>query len=151
MSRFPLSITPRVLRVGLPCLLLCVGLTGCGVSTVEVTGTVRYNGKPLSSGTIQFLGADGVPSAATIQKDGTYCARITPGTVKVIVSSVDEVRLTEYTARSASARGRATPAPPAPAQQFSKIPQRYSDWTTSGLTLAVEGDRTVQDLDLTGK
>jgi hypothetical protein len=146
MTHLFVPTRPRVLTTGLLALALCAGLTGCGQSTVEVTGTVRYNGKPLSSGAIQFLGADGVPCAAPIQKDGTYSIRLAHGTAKVIVSSVDEARLTRFTVQSAKAGGRTAPAP---AQKFSAIPQRYADWATSGLTLVIEGDRTEQDFDLT--
>jgi hypothetical protein len=133
---------------GLLTLLLCVMLTGCGSAKVEVTGTVRYYGKPLPYGTIQFLGTDGIPYAAPIQPDGTYTLLAPTGPAKVIVSCVDEARLNHFTAMSSGRGGRTVP-PPMPATKFSQIPQRYADWNTSGLTAVVEPGGTAQDFALT--
>ena len=149
MNRFSWLNSPRAGRTGLLALLVCVPLTGCGAGTAEVTGTVRYNGKPLPSGTVQFLGSDGVPHSAPIQADGTYTVRVPVGPTKVIVSCVDETRLNQFTARSADRNGRATPAPPAGG--FSLIPQRYADWDASGLAVRVERGRTVQDFALVAR
>jgi hypothetical protein len=146
MSCFSRLSRPRAGLAGL-LVLLCVPTTGCGSGTAEVTGTVRYNGKPLPSGTVQFLGSDGVPHSAPIQADGTYTARVPVGPAKVIVSCVDETRLNQFTARSADRNGRGAPVPPAGG--FSLIPQRYADWNSSGLTVTIESGRTVQDFALT--
>jgi hypothetical protein len=48
---------------------------------MDVCGTVRYEGKALSSGTIPFLGSDGATYPATIGSDGTYRARVRVGEV----------------------------------------------------------------------
>jgi hypothetical protein len=148
MNRFLWLDRPRAARAGLLALLLCATLTGCGANRAEVTGTVRYNGKPLPYGTIQFLGSDGVPCSGPIQPDGTYSVQVPAGPAQVIVSCVDEARLNQFTAQMASGRGRAAP-PPRSAQSFSLIPQRYADWNSSGLTLSVEHGKNVQDFALT--
>ncbi len=131
-------------------LVLCLWMTGCGPSQGEVAGTVRYNGKPLPSGTIQFLGQDGVPYSGKIQPDGSFSVQVPVGEAKVIVSCVDEERLTRFTTQMASNRGRVTAPPPAD-KKFSLIPQRYADWNTSGLTVVVESGKTVQDFALTSR
>jgi hypothetical protein len=135
-------------RAALLALLLCVPAVGCGAGTGEVSGTVRYNGKPLPSGTIQFLGADGIPCAARIQPDGTYSVQLPPGPTRVIVSCVDEARLNRAVNKSAARNGRMANTA-APDGNFSLIPQRYSDWDASGLTVQVQPGPTTQDFNLT--
>ena len=138
------------LRPGLAgaALLLCALVAGCGSGRGEVRGAVRYNGRPLSFGTIQLLGQDGIPRAAKIQPDGTFSVQAPPGEAKVIVSCVDEARLTAFTVEAAAGHDRASP-PPLPNGDFSLIPQRYTDWNASGLTVRVQSGKTVQDFDLT--
>jgi hypothetical protein len=148
MERFCSSGRRRAGRAALLALLLGTSLTGCRPGQGEVSGTVRYNGRPLPFGTVQFLGRDGVPYAAAIQPDGTFSARVPAGEAKVIVSCVDEPRLTSYTGQLASSRGRVAPRGPAPGN-FSLIPTRYADWDASGLTVQVRRGGTVQDFDLT--
>jgi hypothetical protein len=138
------------LRPGQAALLAVVlaSLAGCSSGMGEVTGTVRYNGKPLPFGTIQFLGQDGIPCSSQIQPDGTFCALVPVGEAKVIVSCLDETRLNRMHGQLAAGRGRV--APPALASgNFSLIPRRYTDWDASGLTVRVERGKRTQDLSLT--
>jgi hypothetical protein len=143
--------------------LVCASVTGCGSGRGEVTGVVRCNGKPLPFGTIQFLGEDGVPHAAAIQPDGTFCVEMPAGEAKVIVSCVDEERLSRFTSQRAAAAhgsdpvgarrtgpsGQGAARPPVSSGNFSLIPQRYADWDASGLMVLVKRGKTVQDFDLT--
>jgi hypothetical protein len=139
----------RPARAALLALLLGVSVAGCGPGKGEVSGTVRYKGRPLSSGTIQFLGPDGVPCAATIQPDGSFAAQVTAGEAKVIVSCVDEPRLTGLTKQlAAGGPGRAAPPRVPSGGNFSLIPLRYGDWDASGLTVLVDRGGTRQDFDL---
>jgi hypothetical protein len=147
MDLFQWSNRLRPARVVLAALLLCASGTGCDSGQEEVRGTVRCNGLPLPSGTIQFLGPDGVPHAGTIQPDGTYSVEVPVGEAKAIVSCLDEARLNLALGRPAGHESRATP-PPLPAEGFSRIPQRYADWDVSGLTVLVEPGGTVHDFDL---
>jgi hypothetical protein len=139
----------RLGRAGLLALLLCVPVTGCGPGRGEVSGTVRYNGKPLPFGAIQFLGPDGVPCSGPIQPDGTFSVQVPTGEAKVIISCVDEARMNRFSGQLAAGReGRAAP-PPSSSANFSLIPQRYTDWNTSGLSVLVGRGKTVQDFALT--
>ncbi len=131
-------------------LLLGVSAVGCGGGVAEVRGTVRYNGKPLPHGTIQFLGTDGVPHAAIVGADGTYCVRLPAGPAKVIVRCVDEKRLAAFTTQLAGRPGRVAP-PRMPSGGFSLIPTRYADWETSGLTVTIEPAAAAQDFNLTSR
>jgi hypothetical protein len=135
-------------RVVLPGLVLSVALAGCGPGQAEVSGTVRYKGKPLPSGTIQFLASDGLIYPGTIQSDGSFAVRVPAGEAKVLIRCVDEERLSRFTARQAGKSGRIA-APAAAAGSFSLIPQRYADWGTSHLAVRVERVKTTQDFDLT--
>ena len=126
--------------------LLCA-ITGCGSGVAEVSGTVRYDGKPLAAGTIQFLGQDGIPRAGKIQPDGTFSVGVPAGEAKVIVSCVDEDRLSRSAAKLVGRGGRAAP-PPSSYGSFSLIPGRYADWNASGLTVVVRPGKTVQDFAL---
>jgi len=65
---------------------------GCGkptVHTVEVKGKVTLDGKPLESGSIKFIAANGeTPSGGGfITNGGSYVAQVPPGKKKVLVIS----------------------------------------------------------------
>jgi hypothetical protein len=136
--------------------LLAIGLgaalTGCGSSVGELHGIVRYNGKPLEQGNIQFLAKDGIPRTARLGPNGAFTVTVPAGTAKVMVVSMDERQLGSFT-RALAGRGgpggRAAP-PRMPKGNFSRIPQRYGDWNTSGLTVEVASGTTVHDFTLTG-
>jgi len=55
-------------------LLLVAGLAGCGSKQAKVYGTVTYQGKPLPSGTVLFVGPKNQGDSAVIQPDGTFKA-----------------------------------------------------------------------------
>jgi hypothetical protein len=147
MNRLTLSITvgPHGLAAALLC---CVLLTGCGSGRGEVSGTVTCDGKPLPFGTIQFLGADGIPYAGTIGPDGTFSVQVPVGQAKVIVSCLDEAQQKQIASQLMAARGRT--APPRPISgKLSLIPLRYAGWETSGLTIPVVSGANQQDFNLT--
>jgi hypothetical protein len=150
MDRLRSPNCPRPWRTVLLAVVLGAALAGCGSGQAEVSGTVRYNGKPLTHGTIQFLGPDGIPYAGTIQADGTFCVRVPVGQAKVIVSCVDESKLNRLTSKAAGSQNRTAPASTS-AASLSLIPQRYADWNASGLTVLVKSGQTVQDIALTSQ
>src|SRR4051812_44690714 len=80
-----LSLLPK--NLGLAALLV-LGVSGCG-GTATVSGKVTYNGRPVTSGTVVFMDADGRPSPpAYIQADGTYSASNVPvGAVRVAIDN----------------------------------------------------------------
>ena len=65
--------------------LLVLALVGCGSATV--TGTVTYNGQPISKGKITFLGVEENSTAVgTDIENGKYTLKdIAPGTKKVSI------------------------------------------------------------------
>jgi hypothetical protein len=121
---------------------------GRGPGLADVTGRVRYKGKALSSGTIQFLGSDGATYPAKIGADGAYRVRVRVGDAQVLVSCVDEARMVEHLQKlSDFTRGNETGAAPE-SRSFSLIPEEYAAWGTSGLKVTIRGGKDSHDFDL---
>jgi hypothetical protein len=68
--------------------------TGCGpkgIKKLTVTGKVSYKGQPVTAGILQFTGANGSYSAASIQPDGTYIITdVVPDEVKVSIQEAPQ-------------------------------------------------------------
>jgi hypothetical protein len=114
----------------------------------DVSGTVRYKGKALGGGTIQFLGSDGAAYPATIGADGAYRVRVRVGEAAVLVSCIDEGRMVEHL-QKLSDFTRGTKAGGAPeSRSFSLIPGKYGAWDTSGLKVTIQAGKNTHDFDL---
>lgn len=124
------------------CVCLLAGLfgaVGCGKTEApraQVSGDVKYQGKPLPVGTVAFVSGTGEVVETGPIKDGRYTvARAPVGEVKVSVT---------------------TPPPPSAMQMRQKVegkkmegsvavvavPSRYNDPGSSGLTYTVTGEKT---------
>jgi len=131
---------------------------GCGSSAVDVSGTVRHQGKPIVFGTVVIIGSDGLPRSGAIQPDGSFTvANVKAGPAKVCVSSPRPPGLAvegtkKKTGRDADLDER-RPADadatvsPAIAKGWFPLPNIYGDPLTSGLTTDV-APGTPLDLDL---
>ncbi len=101
------------------------------LGTVPAAGTVTYKGKPLASGTVQFVPAKGRPASGTI-KDGNFILSTykeedgaIPGKHQVGVTSTKE-----------------TPSKIAgadPKVEFI-VPANFTDYSSSGLEVEVPAD-----------
>ena len=60
------------LRVAVGLLVCMVGCGPAGPDMGQVTGSVSFEGLPVTAGTVQFWPESGRPSRATISEDGTY-------------------------------------------------------------------------------
>jgi hypothetical protein len=145
-------MTPRRLLLALAGLAAALA-AGCGPALADVSGTVKYKGKALSGGTIQFLGSDGATYPAKIGSDGTYRARVRVGEAQVLVSCVDEARMVEYLKKLSDAAGgnKTGAAPKAQIPKglsFSLIPEKYAAWGTSGLKVTIKTGKNTHDFDL---
>lgn len=112
------------------CLAVCgAALAGCsGRRTkpgyVKVRGVVHYDGKPLQRGSVLFAPAVlGDSGASFIGSDGSFSVMLAPGDYSVAVRSYDDDA-------TIAEGGEYTPP-------TSLIPDRYTDATESGLTIAV--------------
>jgi len=124
--------------------------TGCGSSGPtmgRVSGTVKFNGQPLTKGTVTFIATDGKNPNATgaLDSSGRYTLQTTePGDGAVVGSY--KVAISDA---NAEAMNTAMPGMPAPVQK-SAIPKTYLDANTSTLTATVEAGGNTKNFDLTG-
>ena len=83
-----LSKPSRAVRFG-ALLVLAAAAGGCGKSTATLSGTVTYRGRPVTSGEVVFLAADGRTVAhAPIGPDGYYTVQgVPPGQARVAVDN----------------------------------------------------------------
>lgn len=69
-------------------LCCAIAIAGCSQPTSTFTGAVSYQGRPVTSGVVYFLGPDMRMGMGTIQDNGTYIATDVPvGEVRVSFQS----------------------------------------------------------------
>jgi hypothetical protein len=129
---------------GLAVAALALALVGCGgVSTTNVSGVVKLNGKPLNSGTIAFTGPTNYVASANIDQDGSYEIGNAPiGDVTVTITSSAPVG-DEPEEGADPIKKRPSKSP-----EGISIPKRYSKPATSGLGFKVTANMT-KDFELT--
>lgn len=116
-------------------------LAGCGRSWGEVSGTVRYQGKPLPKGSITFYDEANQSLTSAINADGSYnVSKVATGKVKVAVS------LPMYIAMQGDTKGMARMA--AERRTLPNLPVRYADAEKSGLDREVKSGSQTIDFDL---
>ncbi len=124
------------------CLLL-VFVVGCGKSKGTISGTVKFKGTPLTSGTVLFHGPDGYVDSTSISATGEYRLENFP---------VGEARITVVTQRYEKVEPSGGPSAPGGARKevkgFVAIPKKYSDPDRSGLTWTVQKGPQQRDIDL---
>ena len=155
--------------------LTFVGCQQSGNSAFPVTlsGKVTYNGSPVGGGLITVFTADGTPIQVPIGPDGSYLADNLPEgpvTVAVNTESVNPNKKTEdyrgqgggnaakygmkMAAPSAAPKGGA-PKSPAPEgaggahATYVKIPAKYANKETSGLSTTLKKGKQTYDISLT--
>jgi hypothetical protein len=132
-----MHIRSRAARWAAAALLLALA-AGCG-GPRTVSGTVSYNGKPLTRGQISFVGSGGKSASGTINADGTYVVTDVPaGEVTATVVSY-------YV--EGEAKFGLTPLKSAPPMK-SAIPTKYNDPKTSGLVYLVDARKKTIDVEL---
>lgn len=111
-------------------------VVGCnhGGATKTVTGAITYQGKPVTSGLINFMPEKGQPLGGGIASDGTYSTSLPPGKYQVRIDA---------------------PAPlpegfkegmPMPKLGPPLVPEKYANFASSGLTATVS-DESRQTID----
>lgn len=144
ISRY-LPFSLRKYRVGFVQAVMFVFLItvwGCGdghPARSAVTGTVSYNGKPLSIGSLVFIPVSGGPPAqGKIDRDGNYYMGtfdeddgVIPGSYKVMITALT----------SPGGSGLPEDAVDGNAGPVSMIPEWYGDMEKSGLLVMVEPDK----------
>lgn len=137
---------PRVATgaVFLALMLLTAGCGSSGPEMARVSGTVTYQGQPLETGTISFISTDPArPNAnGTLGPGGTYELQTREpsdgaelGEYQIAISDIDP-----------DAMNSALPGEPL--ELTSKIPEKYQNPATSGLTRTVERGSNTFDFEL---
>jgi hypothetical protein len=145
--------------------MVAVPLSGCGKGKGPVTGTVTVDNRPIRSGQLTFLGADGTRHPTTIGFNGTYTIELPPGDYKVGV---------EGGGQSNAAKMARVPIPKAPTgmppmkdptgqvggepvdlakemQNPVVVPMRYRAPESSGLKVTTTGDGDTFDIPMKSK
>jgi hypothetical protein len=139
----------RLIR-NLAALAPLLAAAGCG-GTVDVSGKVTYQGKPVVFGTVVLIGPDGVPKSGPIKPDGTFRVDgVKVGTAKVAVSSPPPPGA--QTARKPRGGREGDDKPPpdeAPAdpeviRNWVALPEKYTHPAQSGLTADVQSGRPLE-------
>jgi hypothetical protein len=125
-------------------LFLALALIGCDPSVAEVSGTVTFKDRKLTSGSVIFVGQDGESSSSAIAEDGSYRIESVPiGPVRIAVASHPRVPpgLMKPPGQAAALRED-------PKDGTVKIPKRYEDHETSGLDYTVQKGSHTFNIDL---
>jgi hypothetical protein len=138
MSKTTIFLPPRLL-CGLGA-VLTVALSGCG--TGDVSGTVRFNGKPLPGGRVTFTSLEkkGKFVFASIREDGSYLIENCPtGPVRITVQTVVLRSGVVPAGKKPGPGGRSVPV---------ILPVRYADPEQSGLDYLVSRGQQQHDINL---
>src|SRR5262245_12848649 len=135
--------------------VLAAALCGCG-STATLGGKVTYQGRPVASGSVIVLHADGTARSGVIQPDGTYAVEgVQRGHVRIGVLSPDpaHARSILHTgprhapdSHKSAKDGRAPARPKAPG--WFPLPHDLGDPEKSGLACDVTSAHTRHDIDM---
>jgi hypothetical protein len=138
----------------IPFLALIASSTGCAAGKGDLTGKVTFNGKPVTSGTVQAFLPDGTNKTSDIAPDGSYKLLDLPaGTVKLGVSSPNPKKRYEELLGFAKTeeQRKAVPQPdPALVKSWVALPDSFESPDSSGLSATVNKGENTQDLVLTG-
>ncbi len=116
-------------------------LAGCGRGWGQVSGTVRYQGKPLPKGSITFYDEANQAVSSPIDADGKYTMpKVAAGKIKVAVA------LPMYIAMAGDDKGAAKMR--AEQRTLPSLPVRYADTEKSGLNRDVKAGSQTIDFDL---
>jgi|SRR5579864_4424398 len=139
IRRRQLQVLCRTLSGGL--LLLAVVAGGCKPRTGNVSGTVKFDGKPLPGGTITFFDDKNGAFSSAIEADGSYSVTgVRAGRARIAVAVPLSIPF-----ESSSMPGiRIEP----PKFDVPKIPDKYLGAETSGLACDVRGGDQAHDVEL---
>jgi len=145
----------RILRVPqLVAASLALAAAGCGGGVGNLSGKVTFNGKPVTSGTVQVFLTDGSTKTSDISNDGSYRINDVPaGTVKIGVSSPNpQQRYNDLVAMAKTEEQKKAIQVPDPAllKSWVALPNELAQSGTSNLTATVNKGENPHDLALTG-
>ena len=120
---------------------------GCGPGTGDLSGKVSYKDKPLHSGTVLVIAADGSSLSGPIQDDGSYSILGVPnGTASIGVVCPDPKSMVIATRKEKGAPKSEVVRPEQ--SKWFPIPDKYSDAKGSGMTTTVKSGKNDFPIDL---
>ncbi|HEY1186939.1 MAG TPA: hypothetical protein VGE74_04745 [Gemmata sp.] len=146
--------------------LLVLALAGCsgnrsGINTGgKLTGQVTLNGKPIKGGNVLVVSEDGKFSASGyVNGEGTYTVPEPPlGKVRIALqtshlrgSMVPKGTGPKSGGSNEGSRGMVMPNPKEIGLEFTEIPAKYENPSTSDLRFEVKGGDETHDLQLTAQ
>lgn len=135
--------------------VLLIAVTGCGGSHADVAGKVTYRDRPVAYGTVSVIGPDQKTYYGVINPDGTFTVpRVPVGAVKIGIYSPDPyfeppISAAEKAKVEEARRASGIPIPPKPPKGvWFRLPGKYADPLSSGLTADVRTQAGAIDLRL---
>lgn len=147
MRRYPEMLVGRatLMAVLVGCLVIDVGCSR-RPSVVPVSGRVTLDGKPLAFGSVMIQPAAGPAARSRIGPDGTFTAStFAPG---------DGALVGPATVRVACYEQQRPGAPPPEGELAlgkSIVPEKYTQFVTSGITVTIAPGMAPLQIDLTSK
>jgi hypothetical protein len=127
---------------------LAVALSGCG-GPATVNGKVIYQGRPVLSGSVIVLNADGTAEEGVIQPDGTYSVEgVNRGRVRIGVLSPDPAHARSILKPGVNQANHPRPDPKAARAGWFPLPRNLGDPEKSGLTCEVSASRVKHDIEM---
>ena len=138
--------------------LLVIGCSKNAGAPAKVSGSVTYNGKPVTAGTVSFHLPEGASLGAELTADGTYAISDVPEGELVVTVDTEAHNPTKKAAsgRDADKRMKMSQQPPPPGMDagpppgaYVKIPATYSNPKSSPLKVTLTSGRNVYNIVLT--
>jgi hypothetical protein len=130
--------------------LLALAFSGCSGGMASATGSVKFDGKLVKSGTLVFYDAQGVGTPASIEADGTYKVTGVPsGIYKVGLSSPDPRMNQTVAGINSRAKGKTDSPKAAPTdteKAWFAVPEKASKPESSGVTVVLNPGENKADL-----
>lgn len=130
-------------------ILASLAIVGCGQKTVDVSGKVTIEGKPMQVGSVAVFPDNARPMVAAVEADGSFRLKDVPASepIRVAVYSPDPaIELQNLPSDPEADRDRELLK--AQKQRWIRIPNRYNDPFKSGLSIdpSTNGEACLFDL-----
>ena len=118
-------------------------LAGCGVSTGDVSGDIKYDGKPLAGATVTFYDSNNKAISSVVSDEGKYDVKgVATGTAKIAVVTPLAISF------PGGLPGIKDDGNVSPKKDVPTIPAKYHDREQSGLKLDVKSGAQIHNMNL---
>lgn len=124
-------------------------VSGCSGGAGSLSGTVRYQDKPVIYGTVMAQCSDGITRSANITPDGRYEFPSLPkGPVHLAVVSPEPPDLQAENRRAERSGGKPAAMPTVDRSKWQALPAKFGDPRTSGQRTKVDSAAVMFDIAL---